>query len=120
MPVTLTTDDATKIAELTVDGRVTEDDWQSVMPRFEAFLEQHGTIRLLEIVLSFEGFDPGLIWKGTRFDMKAIPHISHCAFVSDIGWMSPLARAAGAVTPMQVRTFGTDEVAAARDWLRQA
>ena len=120
MPVTYSEDPATRSIELGVSGRVTQEDWDRVVPRFEAFMEAHGTIRLIEIVESLEGFDRGLIWQGIRFDMKAIPRISHCAVVTDFGWMSPIVKAAGAVMPMQLRTFPLAEVEAARVWLREA
>lgn len=120
MPVSYSEDPATRSIELTVSGKVTQEDWDRVVPRFETFMEAHGTIRLIEIVESLDGFDPGLIWQGIQFDMKAIPRISHCAVVTDIGWMSPIVKAAGAVMAMQLRTFPLAEANAARDWIREA
>jgi hypothetical protein len=118
MTVDYSEDAGARSIELRVSGRVTQEDWDSVQPRFEAFMTAHGTIRLLEIVESLEGIDPKLIWEGVRFDMKAIPRISRCAVVTDIGWMNPLVRTAGAMMPMRLRTFPLAELAAARAWLR--
>lgn len=120
MPVDYEDFPDTKTIELNVSGRVTQADWDTVAPRFEAFMTAHGTIRLIEVIESLDGFDPGLIWQGIKFDMKAIPRISHCAVVTDIGWMSPIVRAAGAVMPMRLRTFPLSEAGAARAWLREA
>lgn len=117
MPVTYKEDAAAKTIELVVNGKVTQEDWDNVAPKFSKFLDDHGTIRLIEVIESLKGFDPILIWEGIKFDIKAIPRISHCAIVSDIGWISPISRAAGALMPMQLRTFDLAQVDAARSWI---
>ncbi|MEM0947776.1 MAG: STAS/SEC14 domain-containing protein [Pseudomonadota bacterium] len=118
MAVHYAEDPASQSIEITVDGRVTRDDWEQVVPKFEAFMNEHGTIRLIEVVNSLDGFEMGMIWDGIKFDFKAVPHISHCAVVTDIAWMSPLTRAAGAVMPMKMRVFPLAELTAARRWLQ--
>lgn len=117
MPVTYKENIATKTIELVVNGKVTQQDWDDVAPKFEKFLDAQGTIRLIEIIESLKGFDPILIWEGIKMDIKAIPRISHCAIVSDIGWISPISKAAGAFMPMQLRTFEMAQVDAARAWI---
>lgn len=117
MPVTYKQSDDTKIVELTVSGKVTQNDWDTVAPRFEKFVEQNGTIRLIEIIESFKGFDPALLWEGIKLDFKVIPHISHCAVVSDISWISPISKAASALMPMQLRTFPLAKADEARAWI---
>ncbi len=116
MPVTYAEDPDTRTVVLTVNGRVTQADWDEITPQFETFMNAHGTIRLVEIIESLKGFDPGLLWDGIRFDIKAIPHISHCAIATDIGWMSPIVRAAGAAMSMQLRIFPLAEAEAAKEW----
>lgn len=117
MPVTYKESDDTKTVELVVSGKVTQTDWDAVAPRFEKFVEKSGTIRLVEIIESFKGFDPILLWEGIKLDFKVIPHISHCAVVSDISWISPISKAAGAVMPMQLRTFPLAKADEARAWI---
>ncbi len=117
MPVTYNASDETKTVELTVSGKVTQSDWDAVAPQFEKFVEKNGTIRLVEIIESFKGFDPSLLWEGIKLDFKVIPHISHCAVVSDISWISPISKAAGAVMSMQLRTFPLAQVDDARAWI---
>ncbi|MEM8956794.1 MAG: STAS/SEC14 domain-containing protein [Pseudomonadota bacterium] len=117
MPTTLKTDAATATATIEVDGRVTKEDFDRLVPEFEAFIDALGTVRLIEIIHNLEGFDAGVVWKGFKLDMKVIPHISHCAVVGDIGWMSPVAKAAGAVISTKLRTFSMDELDAAKAWI---
>ena len=117
MPTTLKPDAATATATIEVDGRVTKEDFDRLVPEFEAFIDALGTVRLIEIIHNLEGFDAGVVWKGFKLDMKVIPHISHCAVVGDIGWMSPVAKAAGAVISTKLRTFSMDELDAAKAWI---
>ena len=120
MTVTYSENPDTKTIEIGVNGTVTQEDFDAILPKFDAFMTTHDKIRLVEVVEHYEGFDPGLMWRGMKFDFKAIPHITHCAVVSDVSWMSPLAKAAGAFMPMKVRTFGLDELEVARDWIAAA
>lgn len=120
MAVTCTTNDDTRIAELVVDGRVTREDFDSLAPAFSEFVARHDKVKLIEVVRRLDGWDSSLLWEGIKLDAKAIPRISHCAVVGDMGWLTPVARAAGAVTPMTVRVFPLAELDAARDWIATA
>lgn len=106
-----------KRCEFTVSGHVSYDDYASVVTPMEAFIDTHGTVQMIEIIDSFSGFDPSVLLPGIKFDFKAIPHISHVAIVTDIGWLSPVSRAVGALLPTRLRVFPRDELDAARAWL---
>ncbi|WP_158623210.1 STAS/SEC14 domain-containing protein [Pseudorhodobacter sp. E13] len=110
----------TKTFEFTVSGKVTSEDFDALAGPMADFVEKHGKIRLLEIIEDFQGFDPMMLWKGMKFDIKIIPHITHCAVVSDMGWISPLTKAAGAFMATKLRTFDLEELDAARAWLAEA
>ena len=109
----------TKTFEFTVSGKVTSEDFDALAGPLEDFVEEHGKIKLLEIIENFQGFDPMMLWKGMKFDVKIIPHITHCAVVSDMGWISPLTKAAGAFMATKLRTFDLAQLDAARVWLAE-
>lgn len=119
MTVTYNEDPTTRVVELTVSGRITRDDYDSVIDRIQTFIDAHDTIKLIEIIESFEGFEPSVIWPGIKFDVKNVRHISHVAVVSDIGWIGPLSKAAGALVSTKLRTFDRDQLDAARAWITQ-
>ena len=108
------------IVEVRLDGHVTREDYEAIIDKIQTFIDTHGTIRLIEIIDSFTGFDPSTIWSGLKFDFRNIRHVSHIAVVADIGWMGPAAKAAGAVITSDVRTFDMDELDDAWAWLRKA
>lgn len=120
MSVQMILDDTRKLAELRVDGAVTREDFDRIAPDFEAFVEACGTIRLLEVIERMGKIDMSMVWDGMKLDLRVIPHISHCAVVSDIGWLSPVSKAAGALMSTKLRTFPMAEESAARTWLREA
>lgn len=113
-------DDSTKVAEITVSGKITLEDYTSAVEPMQAFIDKHGTVKFLEVIESFSGFDPATLWPGIKFDWKNIMHISHVAVVTDIGWMGPMSKAAGALLPTKLRVFDLDDLDEARDWLANA
>lgn len=117
MPCTMTEHPGTRVVELVVDGRVTQDDMDRLLPRMEAFIDAHGTVKLIEVVKDFAGFDASVIWPGIKFDFQHLRHVSHVALVSDIGWMTPLTKAAGAFMSTRIRIFTMDQMEDAVAWI---
>lgn len=120
MTITYTEDDTTRVAEIRVLGRITRADYDQAVEPLQAFIDRHDQIRLLEIIERFEGFDASAIWPGIKFDFKNLRHISHVAVVSDIGWLLPLSKAAGAVISTKLRTFDMEQIDEARRWITEA
>lgn len=108
------------LIELSVAGHVGREEFEAIAPRMEAFIAEHGTIRLIEIIQNFKGFDPSLLWDGLQFDRRNLKHISHCAVVSDkgSGWLGPIARLAGAALTTRIETFPIERLDEARAWIR--
>ncbi|AZQ65807.1 STAS/SEC14 domain-containing protein [Silicimonas algicola] len=113
-----TEDKSLPVAEIQVLGRVTEHDMDEILPKLEAFIEKHGTIRIVEVIERFEGFDPTTVLDGVKFDIKHLRNVSHAAVVSDIPWIGFMTRAASTVMPLTVRTFAMSDLEAARAWAR--
>lgn len=118
MSVTIHEDPDAKVIELTLDGKITREEYDDVADRIQTFIDTHGTIRVVEVVRSIGGFDPSVLWQGLKFDLRNLSHISHVAVVSDLGWISPTAKAAGALMSTRLRTFDLDQLEAARAWVR--
>jgi hypothetical protein len=117
MPITYVEHPETQTVEFTVDGFLSRADYDAVIPSMQAFIDTHGTVKMIEVVKSFGGFDPSVILPGMAFDLRNLRHISHVAVVTDIGWISPFIMAASAVTPVRMRSFGLGQIDAARAWL---
>lgn len=117
MTVTYTEIPEKRRCEFTVSGHISYDDYLAVAEPMEAFAKTHGKVQMIEVVDHFSGFDPAVLLPGIRFDFRVVPHVSHIALVTDIGWISPIARAVGALLPTRMRVFPRDQLEAAREWL---
>jgi hypothetical protein len=120
MTVRYTEYPAQKTVEFTVQGYVTRADYYEVLEPLQRFIDRHGRIRMIKVIESLDGFDPSVLLTGIRFDIRKIRHISHLAVVSDLGWISPLVKAAGALVSTKVRMFQLDQLDEARAWVGQA
>ena len=120
MTVRYTEYPAQKTVEFTAQGSVTRADYYEVLEPLQRFIDRHGRIRMIKVIESLDGFDPSVLLTGIRFDIRKIRHISHLAVVSDLGWISPLVKAAGALVSTKVRMFQLDQLDEARAWVGQA
>lgn len=119
MTLSYTENPKAKTIEIHVDGEVQRDEFDTVIADMDRFIQNNGTVKLLESIATFKvGMDMHMIWEGMKFDLKNIRHISHCAVVSDIGWISPMSKAAAAFMSTKLRTFKMDELEDARAWLQ--
>ncbi len=108
------------IVELTIDGKVTQEDFDKCIGPIEDLISARGTIRILEVIKSFTGMDPSALWEGIKFDFLHLKDISHCAVVSDKGWVGPATTAASMFFPCKIRVFPLEEIDEARKWLAEA
>ena len=107
--------------EIMVNGKVTETDYDQITTEMEAFIaQQPGKIKLIEIINDFRGFDWSILGKGIKFDMKHLKDFSHCAVVTDKGWIGPFSRLVGTVIECEIRVFKLDELDKARAWLESS
>ena len=109
-----------KLVELHVDGKVTEADFDDVAARLEAFIARHGKIKLIEIIENFDGFELAAASKGVRFDIEHLRDFSHCAVVTDSGWIGPFTRLLAPFFSIRIRTFRLAEIERARAWLNES
>lgn len=110
------------IVELTLDGSFSQDDVDAIFEQLEDFIQKKGKIKLLEDIRScnFSDFTPSMLWKGLKFDIQHLKDISHCAVVSDKGWIGPIAKAAGGIVSCEIRAFSLDKHDEALQWLKDA
>ncbi|MGP4844332.1 STAS/SEC14 domain-containing protein [Marinobacter sp. 1Y8] len=109
-----------KTVEIIVDGKFTAEEFNDIAPKMEAFIEQHGKVKIIEILRDFDGFDFSVLKDGIKFDMEHLKDYSHCAVVSDSGWIGPVARVMSKFLDLDVRVFKASEEADARAWIAQA
>ena len=108
------------IAEITVEGKITESDFDRVSSQMKADINKHGKLRLLEKFHSFEGMDPIALWKDANFGLAHLNDFTHVAVVAEQTWMQTIAEALGAALSAEVKAFDSSQIEQAREWLVNA
>src|SRR6186997_363631 len=98
-------------------GKVTDDDYESVLvPVGRAALEA-GAVRLLYVLPEGTQYSPGAMWADTKLWAGNLRGWQRVAIVSDADWLENAIKALGWMMPGKVRVFDDDEVADAKAWL---
>jgi SpoIIAA-like len=105
------------VVEITVEGKITEADFDRVVSQLKVDLQKHGKLRVLEEIRHFDGIDPIALWKDIRFGFSHIHDFTHAAVVTEAKWMRTLAEAVGSVLSAKVKGFETSQLNEAREWL---
>lgn len=112
--------DTLNLVELTIFGAITEEDFDRVSAQLTADIEQHGKLRLLEEIRSFEGMDPITLWKDVQFSFQHINDFSHVAVVAEAEWVRTISTAIDNILQAQVKAFEPSQIETARTWLETA
>ena len=63
--------DNAQAVEIVLEGRVSTAEFDALAGRLEALLKRHGQVRVLEIVMDFEGMDATAFWHVIKFCRRA-------------------------------------------------
>ncbi|MCJ2008413.1 STAS/SEC14 domain-containing protein [Methylobacterium sp. E-041] len=108
------------VAEIVVDGKITDEEMNAVMTAMKADLDKGGKLKLLEDIRAFEGMEPAAFFKDPRFGLSMMKGISHVALVTDAQWLKVVAETFGFVSPAQIKVFERARLDEARTWLAAA
>lgn len=105
-------------AVLTISGRITEDDFDRIVPLVEEDIQARGKLRLLEKIESFTGMDPMAFVRDVQFGLPLVNKITHVAVVAEPAWMRVSTDLFGSLFPGKVKSFEPETEEAARIWLK--
>nr|WP_210348158.1 STAS/SEC14 domain-containing protein [Methylobacterium sp. SD274] len=118
--LTYTKNPDSTVAEIVVDGQITDQDMNTVIAAMQADLDKGGKLKLLEDVREFKGMEPAAFFKDVRFGLAMMKGVSHVALVTDASWLRMIADTFGKVSPAQIKTFDRAHIDEARSWLAAA
>ena len=107
----------TNIIEVTVDGKITAQDFDELVEKFEAAMERHGKVRVLEHVKSFGGMPLSKWWEDFKFGIKHWRDVERAAVVADKKWIELWTKVVKPFVKCEVRYFASAEIEEARQWL---
>lgn len=102
-------------------GTVTKHDYEATLrPMLEQAEAADEPLRLLYAFgEDFQGFTPAGAWEDVNLAFDHLEDVERCAVVTDRTWVKAASQLAGALTPVQVKKFSSEEWDDAVAWLRQ-
>jgi hypothetical protein len=108
------------IIALRVSGKLLHDDYESLVPKLEKLIEQHGAVRCLIDVTELDGVELRAVWDELRFDLKHASDVSRCAVVGERAWERWATAAARPIfRKAEVRFFERADFEQALAWIKE-
>lgn len=107
----------TNIAELEVDGELTKAEFEDATRQLDEMIDEHGGVRLIEIIRDIGRIDAGALWKDLTWSPRHLAKFECVALVADQDWLTRIVGALSRFIPPRVRTFHLDELEHARAWV---
>lgn len=107
-----------KILIISVNGKLTRDDYKSFVPKVEELILRFGEIRAVFEMRDFHGWRAGALWEDVKFDVKHFSDIECLAFVGDKKWEKGMSIFCKPFTKARIRYFDLSEIYKAYDWIR--
>jgi len=111
----------TNIIEFVVEGKVTKDELMPLLDATKAIVAEHGKVRMLKQLRgpALVTIELSALWENLRWGFKNLKNIERVAGVADQAWMGTLTKIADPLFSAEIRFFPTEEIDAARAWLRE-
>ena len=106
------------LACVKIIGKLTADDYQSLMDMFFGILVSHGELYLYVNLQEFDGWEWQASWDKDAFSVKYWDKIMQIAMVGTDRWAHLGAQAAETIKTANVRYFGVAENAQALAWVQ--
>ncbi len=103
-----------------INGVVTAKELPEEIEKFESFLKQHESVRMLARFKHFAGFDPAVFFQSGFVSVKlaAVQKLERYAVVGAPEWMNKIMEIMNPLfSGIDMRTFTSDEEAKAWAWL---
>ena len=106
------------LACVKIIGKLTAEDYQSLMDMFHGILNRHGTLRLYANLEKFDGWEWQASWDKVAFGIKHWGKIMQIAMVGTDRWAHLGAQLAGNIKTADVRYFEATDSAQALAWVQ--
>jgi SpoIIAA-like len=101
-------------------GKLTDADYKEVLiPRLETLFHQHGKLRVLIFMdETFEGWDLKAAWDDASLGLSHRTDFEKIAVVGPPAWVEWCIKVSGFLMRGEIRTFHSDQLAAAWEWIQ--
>ena len=106
------------LACVKIIGKLTAEDYQSLMDMLQGILNRHGALRLYANLEEFDGWEWQASWDKVAFGIKHWGKIMQIAMVGTDRWAHLGAQLAGNIKTADVRYFEATDSAQALAWVQ--
>ena len=117
MTVELVENAEARTLEVSVSGKLSADDYETLEPGVDKLIESSGKIKILFIMHDFHGWDLGAVWEDIKFATRHCRDIEKVAMVGEKTWEKWMATICKPFTMSTIKYFDAGEDDAARQWL---
>jgi hypothetical protein len=107
------------VMRVDASGRLTQSDYDQLIPNWEAFIARHGRVRLLFVMHDFHGWDPHAAWDDFRFGIEHQKSVERIAMVGEKKWQQWMTKIASWFVRADVRYFDASQEDQAERWIRE-
>jgi len=108
------------IVRVEVTGKLTQDDYDKLIPSWKAAIARHGKMRLLFVMKDFHGWEPGAAWDDLQFDREHGAQVERVAMVGEKKWQEWMTKIASWFVATDVRYFDLSKLTEAEKWVASA
>lgn len=105
-----------KVIGIKVSEKLTEKDFETLIPLLEETIRKQGKIRLLWDMDNFEGWNLDALWQDLKFDTEYKDNIERLALVGDKQWEKWISQPTKLF--FEAKYFDRDRATEAWNWVR--
>jgi len=105
--------------EAMITGKLTERDYEIIIPELERRIREFGKLRLVIILENFQGWTAGAMWEDIKFDFKHFHDVEKIALLGERKWEKTATLFSRPFTGAELRYFSNEELDEARSWVRE-
>ena len=88
-----------------VEGKLTTDSYEEMVPAINKLIEEHGKLRILFEMHDFHGWTLGAMWEDFKFDLAHWKDIERLAIVGESKWEKGMAVFCNPFTKAKIQYF---------------
>lgn len=108
------------VVGLTIDGKITDEELDAVVSRFEKKFESYEKVRLYAEMKNFGGMEIKAFFKDLKFGLTNFSRFEREAVVTDAEWAQQFATISDPLVPtVDVKAFSYAEKEEAKAWITE-
>jgi len=101
-----------------VDGKLTNNDYEVLVPYFENLINEYGSLNLLCDMTQFSGVEIGVFWEDFKFSIRHVRDFTRMAIVGDEQWLDWYTTTFNPMVKTELKCFSSKHIHDAWNWVK--